>query len=81
MCDESMQPDTLAFVADPRCGDAGGVEVAATVHVALNTAENQGGWVGRPAEGAHALEPRAAAALAHPTLVVASAREGIILTL
>lgn len=68
-----MQPDTLAFITDPRCSDAGGVEVAATVDVAFNTAENQGSWIRRPAQGAHALKERAAAALAHPTLVVASA--------
>lgn len=69
-----MQPDTLAFITDPRCCNASGVEVAATVDVALNTAENQGSWVRCPTEGAHALKERAAAALAYPTLIVASAK-------
>lgn len=68
-----MQPGTLAFITDPRCSNAGGVKVAATVHVAFNTAKNQGSWVGCPAEGAHTLKEWAAAALAHPTLIVASA--------
>lgn len=65
---------TLAFITDPWCSDTGGVEVAATVHITLHPAENQSGWVRRPAEGAFTLKPRAPTALALTALVVAPVR-------
>lgn len=48
------------------------MEVAATVDVTFDSAENQGGRVRRPAEGTFTLKPRAAATLALAALVVAS---------
>lgn len=47
------------------------MEVATTVHITFNAAENQSGRVGRPAKGTFTLKPRAAAALALTTLIVA----------
>lgn len=63
---------TLAFITDSWCSNTGGMEVATTVHITFNTAENQSGRVGRPAKGTFTLKPRAAAALALTTLIVAS---------
>lgn len=62
---------TLAFIADPWGSYTGGVEVAATVYITLHTAEDQGGRVGRPAEGTFTLKPGAPATLALTTLIVA----------
>jgi len=64
---------TLTLVTDPRGRDAGGVEVAAAVHVALHAAQHLRGRVRRPAQRTLALEARAAAAPALATLVVAAA--------
>ena len=63
---------TLTLVTDPGGRDAGGVEVAAAVHVALHAAQHQRGGVRRPAQGALALEAGAAAAAALAALVVAA---------
>ena len=63
---------TLTLVTDPGGRDAGGVEVAAAVHVALHAAQHQSGGVRRPAQRTLALEARAAAAAALAALVVAT---------
>lgn len=62
----------LAFITDSRSSDTGGVEVAATVDVAFDTAQNQSGGVGCPTQGAFTLKPRAAAALTLTAFIVTS---------
>lgn len=71
-----MQSLTLAFITDPWCSDTGRMEVAATVHITLNTTQNQRCRVRRPTEGAFTLKAWASAALAFSTFVVAPAGEG-----
>lgn len=60
----------LAFITDPRCSDACGVEIAATVDVTFNTTQNQGSRIGGPAKRALALETWTSTALALTTLIV-----------
>lgn len=62
---------TLAFITDSWSSNTGRMEVATTVHITFNTAENQSGGVGRPAKGTFTLKPRAATALALTALIVA----------
>lgn len=54
------------------------MEVAATVHVTLNTTENQSGRVRCPAKGTFALKSWTATTLAFTTLIVAPKAEGKI---